>query len=259
MKIIIASILNCNRSVQRRRHTFKSLKEQGIGIDLKKSEYISKKYGQFDQNTWERHKAIVKSWGVEGRGAVWFCAIDKRQIIPSAATYNIDDISIEKADYRVPMRGGEIGCWLTHRGIWKYIETLKTPTLVLEDDAVIIPDFNKTIKSYLNEIPEDYDMFYLNHDYYIQKGNRYTKKELDTLGEPVRNFDENAIYRTLGTWRTHCYIIKPKVAEMCLNETKTANCGIDDKLARIHKDMNVYCVHPDLIGQRKQATLIRKN
>ena len=59
------------------------------------------------------------------------------------------------------MTKGEIGCALSHYGLWKRIVDDKLPyTLILEDDVILETDFINTVTSRLHNVPE-YDMLYL--------------------------------------------------------------------------------------------------
>ncbi len=54
---------------------------------------------------------------------------------------------------------GAVGCYLSHYGIWKKMldEEIEV-ALILEDDIVLLPDFNKKIKYYLKNAPKDWDI-----------------------------------------------------------------------------------------------------
>ncbi|MCF8196414.1 MAG: glycosyltransferase family 25 protein [Polynucleobacter sp.] len=48
----------------------------------------------------------------------------------------------------------EIGCYLSHKEAWRRCVELDLPTLILEDDFVLAPEFEKTIAILLNEMPQ---------------------------------------------------------------------------------------------------------
>jgi len=63
------------------------------------------------------------------------------------------------------LRKGEVGCYLSHVGIWKICVEKKLPyVLILEDDADIkkehVKDINKSLKE-LNSVCPDWDIFFL--------------------------------------------------------------------------------------------------
>jgi GR25 family glycosyltransferase involved in LPS biosynthesis len=61
-------------------------------------------------------------------------------------------------------RKGEIGCWLSHVRLLKYLSTLQVPEdaghLILEDDVVIDPDTLNVWRSTVPYLPNDWGMFY---------------------------------------------------------------------------------------------------
>jgi len=74
-----------------------------------------------------------------------------------------------RADLRNPSKKfgltltrGAVGCAMTHKYIWEDVAiTKKNLVLILEDDAVILPDFRKKILSIISELPATWDILYL--------------------------------------------------------------------------------------------------
>src|SRR5947208_587183 len=57
---------------------------------------------------------------------------------------------------------GMIGCYLSHYKLWQHIvSNNETNVLILEDDAKPIPNFQTKFKEVTQELPPDYDLFYL--------------------------------------------------------------------------------------------------
>lgn len=48
----------------------------------------------------------------------------------------------------------EIGCYLSHKKAWKRCVERDLPTLILEDDFVLMSEFEETIATLLNEMPK---------------------------------------------------------------------------------------------------------
>lgn len=55
----------------------------------------------------------------------------------------------------ITMSPGERGCCASHLKAWRMCAAGKTPLIVLEDDAVLLPSFTSAIKQALNEAPAD--------------------------------------------------------------------------------------------------------
>jgi len=54
---------------------------------------------------------------------------------------------------------GMIGCFMSHQRMWARVVEENLPYVaILEDDAVLYPDFNKKIQVLLDELPEDWDV-----------------------------------------------------------------------------------------------------
>jgi len=57
----------------------------------------------------------------------------------------------------------QIGVYLSHLEIWKKAaKSVDKVTFILEDDALIICD-SPTLQKYMRHIPEDADIFFINH------------------------------------------------------------------------------------------------
>ncbi|WP_272867612.1 glycosyltransferase family 25 protein [Polynucleobacter meluiroseus] len=59
-----------------------------------------------------------------------------------------------------PLTLGEIGVFLSHKAAWQSCVDQNKPTLILEDDFILLPQFEKTIDALLS-YPSDWDMFRL--------------------------------------------------------------------------------------------------
>ena len=97
---------------------------------------------------------------------------------------------------------GRIGCWLSFYGVLieSYLKNHKS-VLILEDDFKILDPpnkFNEKIKICHDELPEDWDLFYLSA-YYV-KGYDF---------EPVENFSNNLI-KAKTALSSHCIAISEK-------------------------------------------------
>lgn len=87
--------------------------------------------------------------------------------------YNINDfyrypaIDGKDIDYRGPLNAGQLGCTLSHLGIIKYAKAKKLEKIfVFEDDIKMSMEFNDIISKAIEELPEDWCLFYagINHN-----------------------------------------------------------------------------------------------
>lgn len=76
-----------------------------------------------------------------------------------------DDAALAKAQIEtpIPIRGhakrGEYGVWFSQLNAWKTIMDYGAPVLVLEDDALLVPDFVNIFNGYIEQLPEDWGLF----------------------------------------------------------------------------------------------------
>ena len=121
-----------------------------------------------------------------------------------------------------------LGCKLSHIKAW---ESAVGRTLLLEDDATFMPDFNKNFDKFIKALPSDWDMFYLGA-YQINV-------------EPCNDL----MVRALDTSSTHAYTIHPdKVAEM-IQVAKDSEEHVDVAFRMRHRDMRAYAALPTLVKQ----------
>ena len=104
----------------------------------------------------ERRKRVRKQ--IEALGLVFefFPAVDGRKLNPMASPA-YDSVRRRRAFGR-DLTGGEIGCLLSHRAIYeKMVAEALDEVLVLEDDAILGPDFPSVLAA-LQRRPVPYDM-----------------------------------------------------------------------------------------------------
>ena len=106
---------------------------------------------------------------------------------------------------------GELGCLLSHRLIWKEIAQKGQAAVVLEDDALLGPDFAQLLPS-LNELPQGVECLLLGHQRQIYPcGFRiespvYKKGQID--------FCNHKIARLIaGGNGAFAYFLRPKLAQ----------------------------------------------
>ena len=140
------------------------------------------------------------------------------------------------------LRKGEIGCYLSHLDCWKNIlETKKDYGLVLEDDVVLVDDFdNKFNEMFENVKDKEWDIICLG-----RRCQQYFKN--CAVGNSV---SESTYYpETLG-YGTYAYIIKASTIEKLLKTTypimKPIDVVIIDEYYK--KNIKVIGMNKDLVS-----------
>lgn len=130
-------------------------------------------------------------------------AVDGRETPPPAAdvvkTWSTERLAKLFHWYRsknIPMSPGERGCCASHLKAWRICARMQKPLIVLEDDAVVLPSFTKTLQQALREAPKDIGALW------ITSKDRGTRKRAGkVLMEPSY------------VWTTVGYVIWPEAAK----------------------------------------------
>ena len=129
------------------------------------------------------------------------------------------NIDLDKYDFKVmpdwidPIKNqkinvGEIGCFLSHYFIWKYIADNNIDlALILEDDCIFLNSFNTQLKQILQVNPTTYDLFYLGRNKLF---NRYN------LGPEIIIDGDYVIPKY--SYHTHSYLLTNTGAKILANE-----------------------------------------
>lgn len=120
---------------------------------------------------------------------------------------------------------GEKCCIMSHIYLWKYvINNNMDDMLIFEDDIIIDNDFNRQIKKYKKELPNDYDLFMIDYN------NVITPTKLT-----------NNLYKLRYAYNTGAYLISNKGARKALSYLPV-DSPIDHFLSRLSnkKLLNIY-------------------
>lgn len=118
--------------------------------------------------------------------------------------------------YPFILRPGEIGCFLSHRGLWRtMVERSITQALVLEDDVELLPNFAESLNFAAGHAgPCDYIQFQV--------------RDLHPRGEVVAGRDELQIIRpSLIPLRTSAQLVTLGAAEKLLRHTEAFDRPVD--------------------------------
>lgn len=103
------------------------------------------------------------------------------------------------------MSFSERGCAMSHVVLWKRIfNNAMSYGIIFEDDISVSNNINSLIISYLNNLPNDWDIFYLDY----------------TLGYPSTKISNMypEIHKIIYAWSTAAYIMSYNGAKKILNE-----------------------------------------
>ena len=150
-----------------------------------------------------------------------------------------------------------IGCALSHMKVWRMVvERGLARTLVMEDDAALVPTFERGLRRALQDVPEDFDILVLGCYFLCDKKRRYA------LGHELsRLFVPHSLRNDTRTWGSvfvpeyfggsHCYVVSQRGARKLLKAIPKVAYHIDMQMN--HPSLNIYAVSPDLAFQRDMA------
>eukprot|EP00928_Gymnodinium_smaydae_P053564 TRINITY_DN37527_c0_g1_i1.p2 TRINITY_DN37527_c0_g1~~TRINITY_DN37527_c0_g1_i1.p2 ORF type:complete len:398 (-),score=79.36 TRINITY_DN37527_c0_g1_i1:192-1385(-) len=133
---------------------------------------------------------------------------------------------------------GERGCADSHIRAWRHcLEECAggdRPLLVLEDDAVLMPDFTDTLARALQALPEDRHILYLGYSQAADWPREITPELVESL----------------YVWTTVGYILWPAGAKVLLSNLPI-NQPVDNWMGTLCADgkLRSYCVRPKIIRQ----------
>jgi glycosyl transferase family 25 len=110
-----------------------------------------------------RRKFILRHLLEQGFEASVFKAVDGRELdlaeLERTGIYN-EALSIEKFSRRLSL--AEIGCAMSHLGVYaQVLHGSADMVLVLEDDAMLVPNFEASLQEVLAGLPSDWDVVQL--------------------------------------------------------------------------------------------------
>lgn len=164
---------------------------------------------------------------------------------PTIMMRNTDDIQsfYKDSELKVNPKGwldegwkpGELGIWASNYTAWSNFANSKYDSIILmEDDIQLSKDFSKKLHEYMDELPNDWDVFTV---YVPATGNvRYKKdgKDLD-IGK------EN-ICKVYQSWSCLCYVVSKNGAKKLIELVKTPVQRAIDHYLFYHEELNVYAL-----------------
>jgi GR25 family glycosyltransferase involved in LPS biosynthesis len=158
---------------------------------------------------------------------------------------NGKDINIEEFSKEFPegtfwwlknhYTNGAVGLIKTSIQLFKTcIENNYSQILLMEDDCVFTEEINN-IQSYIDLVPENWDMLYFG-------GNHYGTNSLHTVNEKI--------VRLSMSHMAHCIAIKSHMFKVILERLEKFDRECDVVYADLQKEYVVYCVYPSIAKQK---------
>ena len=164
---------------------------------------------------------------------------------PTIMMRNIDDIQsfYKKADIKVDPKGwlgegwkpGELGIWASNYTAWaNFANSSYDHIILMEDDIQLSKDFSQRLYEYIDELPEDWDVFTV---YVPPTGNIRYKKDGKHLDVGKKN-----VCKVYQSWSCLCYVVSKSGAKKLLEMVKTPVSRPIDHYLFYNEDLNVYAI-----------------
>jgi GR25 family glycosyltransferase involved in LPS biosynthesis len=109
--------------------------------------------------------------------------------------------------------------------------------MLMEDDIELSKNFNQMIYKYVDELPEDWDVFTV---YIPETGNiRYKKNAKDLM------IGKENICKVYQSWSCLCYIVSKSGAKKIIEDVKNPVSRPIDHYLYYHNSLNVYTIKFD--------------
>ena len=149
----------------------------------------------------------------------------------------------------VENNAGKVGCWLSHKRLLQYLQTLSLPDthahLIVEDDIMFHDGFLEDWSQISRKVPNAWDMIYLG----IHK---------PILNKPV----DKPVYRGVtshtdsGNWGTHAYIVKHGSIPTILSKLRFMTHEIDVQYNLYFDELNVFVIYPNILRLHPELSMV---
>lgn len=142
---------------------------------------------------------------------------------------------------------GELGCFASHRELWKRCVALREPIMIMEDDFNLLPEFARALDCAIDVVAQ---VGFLR----LQTTVRAKKYRIGTH----RGFDVSRFSK--APFGLMCYCVSPDVAQRFIDATRTIDAPVDDFTKRFweHKQplyaLTPYTVAPSILSV--QTTIV---
>lgn len=148
---------------------------------------------------------------------------------------DIKELGFDTPDYwRDPFKNrrltkGEVGCFISHFILWRMCAQMNQPIMVMEDDCILGPEWDKFVTDYNNGEMAGQNLFFVGYS------------EVET----ARLIDDTYC-RPDYPYNTHCYVIWPEGARILMQNALNASTGkyeivpSDQHIVNSINDLNCY-------------------
>jgi glycosyl transferase family 25 len=151
--------------------------------------------------------------------------------------YLIEGVDGSKIKNDSKLKNGMFGLINTYLKIFEHwSKSEQDDILIIEDDCIFAEDFNSKLKSYLSNVPNDWEMLYFgaNHNYH--------------MGMKTQTINEMCI-KLNNSYSAHCVLLKNYVFVDLINNIKQFSIENDVMLANLQKKYNAYSSKEPLTSQ----------
>jgi GR25 family glycosyltransferase involved in LPS biosynthesis len=130
---------------------------------------------------------------------------------------------------------GELGIWASNYTAWvNFYESKYDHIVLMEDDIQLSKDFNQKLYKYIDELPEDWDVFTV---YIPETGNIRYKGS----GKSLHIGKEN-VCKVYQSWSCLCYVVSKTGAKKMIDDVKKPVSRPIDHYLFYHDTLNVYAI-----------------
>lgn len=135
--------------------------------------------------------------------------------------------------FKTGWKPGELGIWASNYTAWKnFLKTDYEYIILMEDDIVLSKDFNSKLVEYLDELPDNWDIFTA---YIPTFGNvRYEKRKEELM------IGKENVCKVYQSWSCLCYVVSRSGAEKLMREVRQRIKSPLDHYLFYNKKLNVY-------------------
>ncbi|MCZ2104363.1 MAG: glycosyltransferase family 25 protein [Comamonadaceae bacterium] len=162
----------------------------------------------------DRRVAVAEQLGRHALDFRFFDAIDGATLDATPPQY---DRKQRMKRYGLDLTAGELGCFLSHRAVWRECVASQRNVLVLEDDFRITGDLHGALDE-ISSITEPWDFIRLCGDRVVRR-----------IAVPIRSFGSSCIAEELSdSMLTTAYLLSPPGAEKLIRESEKFHLPVDN-------------------------------
>ena len=156
---------------------------------------------------------------------------------------------------------GEFGCAMSHRAVWAdVVKNNYKSVIVFEDDITLEDDFSRKLSLVINNLPNDFDVFFLDIASFTSKDTNcfvspdfWLSKFLNTSSPYYAKVKPD----NTNLWGLHGYVVTYDSSKKLLEKTKFMNLPIDNSI--IFSGLKLYVSKIKLLSGNSENSVIRED